>query len=84
MGLVFFGADDGTFVAACSALAVVRSANGLSRSAAAPLPQKAGLFGDPVFGGFKSTSEKENRYPRWGTCFLVRMMGLEPTGYCYH
>ena len=71
---LLFGADDGTFVAASCA-----------GSAAAPLPQKSCAFsGTPVLVGSSPHHIKKQAPPCGGVCFLVRMMGLEPTGYCYH
>ena len=63
----------------CSAARKSLSLRGCSSS-----PQSLRLCGVPFFGGFKSSSYKETRHHSVVPCFLVRMMGLEPTGYCYH
>ena len=83
---LLFGADDGTFVAASCALQKIPLCGIFcAGSAAAPLPQKSCAFsGTPVLVGSSPHHIKKQAPPCGGACFLVRMMGLEPTGYCYH
>ena len=80
-----FGADDGTFVAARSAF---RQRPRSGRRPAAPrlllFPTKSFDFAGSPFAVGSSPHHKAKEPPIGRLFCLVRMMGLEPTGYCYH
>ena len=65
----FFGADDGTFVAARCSFGLFRCAEKAFRSAAAPPPHKAcGFVGSPSFVG--SSPHHAKKAPLFERCFF--------------
>ena len=80
---IFRGADDGTFVAARCSFGLFRWAEKPSAPRLLLLPTKpAALWG--LLLSWVQVRIMQKKHLSLRGAFLVRMMGLEPTGYCYH
>ena len=79
----FFGADDGTFVAARCSFGLFRWAEKPSAPRLLLLPTKPAALWGLLFSWVQVRIMQKKHLSLRGA-FLVRMMGLEPTGYCYH